>query len=148
MSELKRQQSFGYQVNHLARLFARALDAKLKPLGLATGQMPVLLALFEKDGQTQAELCKLVRVEQPTLANTLGRMHRDGLVERRADPSDGRRMQIYLSAHTAALKGEVIAAAQAVNGQAVDGLAADEQDQALTLMARMIANLDPAEGEA
>lgn len=147
MSELKRQQSFGYQVNHLARLFARALDARLKPMGLATGQMPVLLALFERDGQTQAELCKLVQVEQPTMANTLARMHRDGLVERRPDPADGRRMQIYLTGHTASLKEDILCAAQEVNSQAVAGLDPAARDQAMTLLAHMIGNLDPAEGE-
>ncbi|NJO54474.1 MAG: MarR family transcriptional regulator, partial [Bacteroidales bacterium] len=86
--ELRRYESFGYMVNLAARLFERALTERIAPLGLTTGQFPVLLALWERDGLSQSDLVRIVRVEQPTMAQTLSRMERDGLIARTADPAD------------------------------------------------------------
>ena len=38
-----RKTSAGYLVNHLARLFAAGLQARIKPLGLSTGTFPIML---------------------------------------------------------------------------------------------------------
>ncbi len=48
-----KDQSAGYLINHLARIFARRLSARIKPLGLTPGTFPALLELWEKDGLTQ-----------------------------------------------------------------------------------------------
>ena len=42
---LERGRSAGYLVNWAARLFARAIDRRLKPLGVSSGQLPVFFAL-------------------------------------------------------------------------------------------------------
>lgn len=47
---------------------------------------------------TQAELSRLVGIEQPTMAITLRRMERDGLIQRKPDPDHGRRSHVTLSA--------------------------------------------------
>lgn len=80
-----------------ARLWSQALGVRLRGLGLWPGQVPVLRALLARDGQTQAELRRDIGVEQPTLANTLKRMVRDGLVARRVDPKDRRRVFLHLT---------------------------------------------------
>ena len=48
--------SAGYLVNDLARRFAAALQARIKPIGLSTGVFPVMVQLWEDDGLTQTEL--------------------------------------------------------------------------------------------
>ncbi|MGO9159266.1 MAG: GNAT family N-acetyltransferase [Streptosporangiaceae bacterium] len=68
------------QVNRLARLFEAALRQRIAAHGVVPCQFPALLALFENDGRTQRELCDTASVDQPTMAKTLARMRRDGLV--------------------------------------------------------------------
>lgn len=63
-------------------VFGRALNRRLTAVGLSVGQWPVLLALLEEDGLTQSELSRRLDIEQPTTANTLQRMQRDGLIHR------------------------------------------------------------------
>jgi DNA-binding MarR family transcriptional regulator len=133
--------SAGYLVNHLARLFARALQARIKPLGLSIGTFPALLVLWEGDGLTQRELIARLDIEQPTMANTLMRMERDGLIQRRQDPTDGRAQRIWLTEAARALEGVATAAAEAVNAQALAGLAADERVVLLGLIRKVIAGL-------
>lgn len=139
---LRRERSFGYLVNMLARLFARGLDRRLAPHGLAHGQFPALLMLWNQPGLTQGELAQRVCVEQPTMANTLNRMERDGLIERRADPDDRRRTLIEPSARAMALRDDILAQAVATNTAATAGFTDGECEMAMTLLRRMIRNLE------
>jgi DNA-binding MarR family transcriptional regulator len=137
-----RHESLGYQVNQLARLLAHALAVRIAPYGVVPGQFAQLLALFEEDGLTQRELCDRVRIEQATMANTLQRMQRDGLVRCVADPDDKRRMRVYLTEKARAIEPELVAAARSLNADATDGLTDAEVTQYLDLTARVMKNLE------
>jgi DNA-binding MarR family transcriptional regulator len=139
---LERHESLGYQVNHLARLLAQALRRRIEELGVVPGQFAQLLALYEQDGLTQGELCRRVRIEQPTMAVTLKRMERDGLIERVADPSDGRRALVMLTQRSRDLEPELVAAARDVNAMATAGLAAADVAGLMRTIARLIGNLE------
>jgi len=133
--------SAGFLANHMARLFAKGLQQSIKPLGLAPAQFMTLLALWENDGLTQRELVERLDVEQATMANTLTRMERDGLIERRAHPEDGRSQSIYLTPKAAALREPATSAARAVNGVALGGLSEEERLVFLDLARRVIGAL-------
>ncbi|HKE71572.1 MAG TPA: MarR family transcriptional regulator [Nocardioidaceae bacterium] len=137
-----RQESLGYQVNHLARLLAQALRRRIEELGVVPGQFAQLLALYEQDGLTQSELSRRVRIEQPTMAVTLKRMERDGLVERVPDPSDRRQALVLLTERARRLEGDLTDAAQAINAEAVDGLSAAEISAFMRTLDRLIGNLE------
>ena len=130
--------SAGYLANHMARLFAQGLQARIKPLGLTTGTFPALLELWEEDGLTQKELVERLDIEQATMANTLRRMERDGLIRRRPHPVDRRAQQVWLTPWARSLRDAALAAATAQNEVALADLAADERRQFIQLMARTI----------
>jgi DNA-binding MarR family transcriptional regulator len=142
--------SAGYLVNHLARLFARDLQVRIKPLGLSTGTFPALLVLWERDGLTQRELIERLDVEQPTMTNTLARMERDGLIRRGKDPADGRAQRIWLTPAARALEGPATAAAAQVNARALASLSPEERAVFPGLLRNLIAGLQaqtPAPGQ-
>jgi len=143
-SPLPRQSSLGYQINHLARLMAQALRERIAPLGVVPGQFAQLLALYEQDGLSQRELCERVRIEQPTMANTLQRMERDGLVRRLPDPTDGRRAAVMLTERARRLEGELVGAARGINLEATRNIDNDELFNFMDTLARIIANLEAA----
>lgn len=137
----QRDSSFGYLANLLARLFIRALDRRIEAYGLAHGQFPALLMVWERPGLTQAEIAAAVSVEQPTMANTLNRMERDGLIERRPDPLDRRRSLIYPAPRALAIRDDVLGCALEVNAQATRGMNDADRAEAIRLMRIMAANL-------
>ena len=139
---LFREESLGYQVNHLARLLAQALAARIAPYGVVPGQFAQLLVLFEEDGLTQRELCDRVRIEQATMAKTLQRMQRDGLVRCDPDPDDRRRIRVYLTDQARALEPDLVAAARSVNTSATAGLTTAEIATYLDLTTRLLNNLE------
>ncbi|WP_281824051.1 MarR family winged helix-turn-helix transcriptional regulator [Jannaschia rubra] len=141
--EFLKDGSAGYLINHLARVFARGLTTRIKPLGLTTGTFPALLELWETDGLTQKDLVTRLDIEQATMANTLSRMERDGMILRRRDPADGRSQRVFLTERARALREPAIAAAQAENEAALAGLTLEERDQLVALMRKALAGETP-----
>lgn len=140
-----RERSLGYMVNVAARALEQALHRRIAPHGVVPGQFPALLALYERGGRTQAELCVDVRIEQPTMARTLARMERDGLIERRPDPDDGRRSLVFLTPRGRRLVPMLQAEADEENAIAGRGT---DPEAVLAALATIVANLDPRIGRA
>ncbi len=90
-------QTPGHYISRIARAFARIGDARLRGLGIATAQLPVLTALKHGALLSQTELARWAKVEQPTMAQMLARMERDGLIRREPDPNDRRSSLIALT---------------------------------------------------
>lgn len=139
---LTRDSSLGYQINHLSRLMERGLRDRIAPLGVVPGQFAQLLALYEADGLTQAELCARVQIEQPTMANTLARMERDGLITRSPDPHDRRRSLVMLTPLARKLENELVSAAWAVNALTTGGLSENHVAVLMAALATAIGNLE------
>lgn len=133
-----RRTSSGYLINHLARLFAGALQDGIKPLGLSTGVFPIMVHLWDQDGLTQKELVDRVGIEQATMANTLARMERDGLIKRRPDAEDRRVRRAWLTQHGKALQDPALAVAMAQNATVLAGLSDQEQRQIVQLISKAI----------
>lgn len=137
----QKERSAGFLANHMARLFASGLQQRIRPLGLAPAQFMTLLALWEEDGLTQRDLVRRLSVEQATMANTLIRMERDGLIERRSHPEDGRSQSIHLTAKAVALREPATRAARSQNEAALAGFSEDERLLFLDLMRRAIVSM-------
>jgi DNA-binding MarR family transcriptional regulator len=135
-----RETSAGYLTNWAARLFARAIERRLA--GGNSGPMPVFFALQDGRAMTQKALAQLAAVEQPTMANTLSRMERDGLVQRTPDPNDRRSAQVSLTLLGLERAKAAFVSAIEVNGIATDALRPEEREVFYDMMRRIIAALE------
>jgi len=132
----------GHLISLAARGFARLSETRLKPLGFGVGQLPVLVALQDGKASTQRDLARFARVEQPPMAQMLARMERDGLIERTRDPADGRSSRIVLAKAARDGMPEAIAALFQGNEEALAGFTDAEAGQLVSLLKRLIDNLD------
>lgn len=138
---MDRDKSLAYVINRLSRQLTQALNDELKSHGVAPGQFPVLLCLWEQDGLTQRELYERVKIEQATMSNTLKRMERDCLIYREPDPADRRSMRIHLTGMAKKLEEKLIKGAKTVNKTALDGLKKKERKQLMEMLLVMSDNL-------
>lgn len=138
---LNREASAGYMTNWAARLFARELERQLAPSGIAPAYMPVLFALADGSQLTQKELARRAAVEQPTMAATLNRMQRDGMIERNPDPGDKRCVLVALTRLALGKVATVEKAVSAINTLALNPLSPEERTQYISLLGRVIAVL-------
>ena len=139
MDEVFKTESAGYLMNHIARQFAILLGEGLKPLSIAPAQFPILLELWQKDGLSQQELVERADLKQATIANTLARMERDGLITREPNPDDARSRLIMLTEQARALQQQSTEIAKAINQTALSDLSADEQKLFLEMTAKIVA---------
>ena len=139
--EYDRNRSAGSLADEIARLYAAALQAALQPLGLSRAQYLALSELWLADGLTQRELADRLGVEQATMANTLVRMERDGLIERKPNPDDGRSQLIWVAEAAHRLRVPATAAAVQADEMVAAGLPPAERELFLSMLARVISNL-------
>lgn len=129
-------------INMASRSFARLGERRVKALGFNIGQLPVLYMLRDGAQMSQKDLAKFAKIEQPSMAQMLARMERDGLIRRAPDPADGRSSLISL---TDAAIARLPAARQALEeGREVvlAGFSDDEVQTLVQLMRRLNQNLD------
>ncbi|NHN86462.1 MarR family transcriptional regulator [Acetobacter musti] len=135
----------GHYFSRIARGLSRVGDARLRDLGLATAQLPILTALKDGAQLSQKQLAHWAKVEQPTMAQMLSRMERDGLIRRTPDPNDRRSSLISLT--KTAL--ERLPAGRAVlrqgNADMTKGLTSDEINTLVTLLRRVLVNIEAME---
>jgi MarR family transcriptional regulator for hemolysin len=131
-----------YWINRTSRALLRQFDASLRPFGLAMSYFPVLRALADGGALSQTALAQAARVEQPSMAETLARMERDGVVQRKPNADDKRGSLFSVTAAARARFAKAKAALLAAERQAMAGL--DEAERALLrdLLKRVARNVE------
>ena len=132
----------GHLISLAARGFARLSEARLKPLGFGVGHLPVLVALQDGCADTQRDLARFAKIEQPSMAQMLVRMERDGLIRRTPDPTDGRSSRVALTDVAQTRLPDACALLFEGNREALCGFSDEEAAQLVALLTRVIANLD------
>ncbi len=129
-----RQSPTGCLINHLARLFGGALQDGIRPLGLSTDVFPITVHLWDQDGPPQKQLVDRVGVEQATMANTLAKMERNGLIVRQQNSSDRRVQHTWLTEHGQSLRDPALTVAEAKNASVLADLSTDKCPQIVDLL--------------
>ena len=143
--QFDRRASAGYMANWAARLFARAIDKRLKAIGVSSGQLPVFFALGGGQTLSQKALTEVAAIEQPTMAATLSRMERDGLIARRPDPDDRRSSLVALTPEAMVKAAAVREATAEVNALALSHLGEEQRRAFLDALATVVETLDRAD---
>jgi DNA-binding MarR family transcriptional regulator len=90
--------------NYLAYLLAQAnrqmsaqMERALSEEGVQTEHWRILEVLSDEQGRSMGDLATAVLMNHPALTKTLDRIVSRGLVHRRADPADSRRVLVYIT---------------------------------------------------
>ena len=131
-----RQGDVGYQANRLARLLRRSLSRELDDLGFTGPQAAVLLVLAGAEGpRTMSWAAERLGMDRPTFSGVSRRLERDGWIESRAHPSDGRSRVLGLTAKAAESLPELRLASSRVSAAALGALDAPDQLLFMQLLA-------------
>lgn len=71
--------------------------AKLENIDMHPRQFPMLRILFEYPGLNQREIAEKLNIKPPTVAVSIKRMEKAGLVERKQDQNNQRISRIYIT---------------------------------------------------
>jgi DNA-binding MarR family transcriptional regulator len=130
------------KITRIARALLKLNDTRLEPLGITASQLPVLAALKHGERSTQKELAQLTGVEQPSMAQLLHRMERDGLIRREPNAADKRSSLIALTDKAIHQLRPGRDALRGIDAEACAGLSDAERATLLSLLTRVAANID------
>jgi len=123
----------------------KALAARLlRESGLRPGQELVLMTLWERGPQRQVDLVESLDSDAPTMARSIARLERAGLVRRRQSPTDRRAVIVEATADALALRPRVEAAWVELERVTARGLPAKRRKDVLAMLAGLEANLAAA----
>ena len=86
-----------FWINRVNAFYARALERRLKPLGVDAPRWRVLISLYQQDYMSVSEVADFSTLKLNTTTKIVQRMIVDGLVETRVRPTDGRVTEVCLT---------------------------------------------------
>lgn len=111
--------------------------AVVRERGLRVQEWRVLACLSDRDGQMTTRLAELALLEQSRLTRILDQMDASGLVERRSDAEDRRRVRVYLTPEGAGIADEMILKARAHEAKLIERLPEDTGRELKRLLKRV-----------
>ena len=118
-----------------------ALNRERERLGQKLIPVPLMAYILEHPGCTQGEVAAYLYISAASVATSCKRLEKEGLLERRVDPGNRRKNQLFVSEEGAALTKEKRAMLNRVNARTFADI--DEEDLATfsRVLDRMMDNL-------
>jgi MarR family transcriptional regulator for hemolysin len=144
------QPGLGHRLHGVARLIRRRFERSVRQAGLPITrlQAALLIRIARNPGVSQTAAATDLDIEPIALVRMLDRLHEEGLVERRAHPTDRRVRTLWLTALAWPVVDRILEINLTVREEACAGLSADARDRLMDLLDHMKTNLDAAEAAA
>lgn len=130
------------QLNILHRIF---IHRAAYDNGMFPGQLPILEYVIEHDMCTQKELADMLQVSSPSIATSIKRMQKTGLLSKTASEDDLRCNRISITAKGKQLAGESRIAFDRIDERMFTGFNQDECEALCVYLDRLINNLSTSE---
>lgn len=134
-----------HAIFRVARLHKSLAGQLLRESGLHPGQELVLMTLWTDGPQRQVDLVEAVDSDAPTMARSIARMEKAGLVRRTPSPTDRRAVIVTATEASLALRPKVEGAWRELERMTLGSLTKKQQAEivaSLSLLEENLASLD------
>jgi DNA-binding MarR family transcriptional regulator len=140
--------NFGFLVHDVSRLIKRRFDRKARQTGLpiTRRQAAVMLYIARNEGVSQTEVATWLDLEPIALVRMLDKLHDEGLVERRAHPTDRRVRTLWLTPAAAPVVTQILSINKAIREESFAGLPTQARDTVIDILDAIKGNLALREG--
>jgi DNA-binding MarR family transcriptional regulator len=140
---LKTDYPVSFAIFALARSHRARAAGMLADIGLFPGQEILLMQLAEKDGKPQKSLCESIGLDHSTVAKSVARLERDGLIERRKCPEDGRISQVHLTSKGREMTDAIAKVWAELERETIKDLSAEEQTLLMSAARKIVSSTAP-----
>ena len=135
--------AFGFLVHDVSRLIKRGFERRARQMGLPVTrqQAAVVLNIAGNEGVSQAEVAAWLDIEPIALVRMLDKLHEEGLVERRAHPTDRRIRTLWLTEAAHPVVARILAINEAIRQEAFAGLPPATRDVLIDVLSHIKCNL-------
>ncbi|MEW5424495.1 MarR family winged helix-turn-helix transcriptional regulator [Amorphus sp. 3PC139-8] len=86
-----------YLLAQASHVYSAEIHARIKQTGCGIAEWRVLACLVDVDGLSVSRLAEMALFNQPRLSKVLDRLAAQGLIERRGDTDDRRRVRVHIT---------------------------------------------------
>ncbi len=135
--------TFGFLVHDVSRLVKRRFERRARQIGLpiTRRQAAVVLYIARHQGVSQAEVAAWLDIEPIALVRMLDKLHEEGLVERRAHPTDRRVRTLWLTDGADLVVERILDINQAIREEAFADLEPGTRDAMIAALGSVKHNL-------
>jgi MarR family transcriptional regulator, transcriptional regulator for hemolysin len=135
--------NFGFLVHDVSRLIKRRFDRKARQTGLpiTRRQAAVMLYIARNEGVSQTEVATWLDLEPIALVRMLDKLHDEGLVERRAHPTDRRVRTLWLTPAAALVVTRILSINKAIREESFAGMPPQVRDTVIDILDAIKGNL-------
>ena len=138
----------GFMISQIKTISSRLLDRILEKHEVEAfngAQGRILDVLWHREGIPVRDISVETGLSMPTLTGMLDRMQAAGMVERKADPEDRRKLKIMLTDKAKALEKEYKSISEDMNEIFLKGFSEEEVVKLQNYLERILTNLQNAE---
>ena len=125
-----------FLLNVAQRRLQRHVASRSGESGVTAAQSGLLLALGQRDGVAMGEAAAALDLNPPGISGLVDRMTAASLIQRRADPEDGRAWRLWLTPAGRVALGQTKAELANINARLTDGFS----DTEIEVVARWLAS--------
>ena len=135
--------NFGFLVHDVSRLIKRRFDRKARQTGLpiTRRQAAVMLYIARNEGVSQTEVATWLDLEPIALVRMLDKLHDEGLVERRAHPTDRRVRTLWLTPAATPVVTQILSINKAIREESFAGMPTQARDTVIDILDAIKGNL-------
>jgi MarR family transcriptional regulator for hemolysin len=135
--------NFGFLVHDVSRLIKRRFDRMARQTGLpiTRRQAAVVLYVARNEGVSQTEVATWLDLEPIALVRMLDKLNEEGLVERRAHPTDRRVRTLWLTPAARLVVTQILAINKTIRDEAFGGMPTHARDTVIDILDAIKGNL-------
>lgn len=114
-----------FLVGKAAQQIAKRTRERLNAYGVTPTQYAMLKVLWDRDGQSGAEVGGRLQIDSATITGVIDRLESAGLLERRSDGEDRRVHRLFLTGRARALQAPLDEAMDQLNAEVAELLGRD-----------------------
>jgi MarR family transcriptional regulator, organic hydroperoxide resistance regulator len=139
--KIKTENSFSTVISKASRLLANRISKNLSKYQVTAEQWTILANLWQHNGQTQQALANFSNKNKASITHLIDNLEKRKLVERRADDTDRRNKNIFLTEEGEELQEELSKIVKKTVKEATKGIDKKELKSAKKVLKSIISNL-------
>ena len=134
-------------IMRMTHLYYGKAYAAMKELDVHPRQIPLLFILQKKEGMSQREICDEMKIKPPTVAVSIKRMEKAGLIERKPDEKDQRVTRIYMTEKGKEIKAKALERIHKNEAVMMEGFSEAEQCLLRRFLEQILVNIEKIQPE-
>ena len=143
---MKKSVALLHQLHQTSRVFLKGLNKELERYDIYASEWSILLNLKEYGPMTQATLANHVSIEPPAISNSLMKLERKQLIERRSG-LDKRERMVFLTEKTLSNYAQWEEIAENYRRRMLSGLSEEQQDELYQSLKTIYLMVQPQEDD-